>query len=77
MASESSANAGSNVLSGNGASPSPAVHAESRNDERDEGRSGVVGLGVREREPERFAFESVSNVMLSRVGQDRCARKKV
>lgn len=59
--SESSANAGSNALRGNVASPSPAVRAESRNDDREDGLNGVVGLGVREREPERFAAGSVSS----------------
>jgi hypothetical protein len=50
-ASESSAKAGSNVLSGNEArSPCTLLRAESRNEERDEGRRGVVG---REREVER------------------------
>lgn len=64
-ASESSANAGSNALSGNSASPSPAPRAESRNEEREEGRSGVVGRGVRDREPERLMFASASwNVIL-------------
>ena len=43
MASESSANAGSNVFRGNEFSASRAPRAESRNDERDDGRSGVVG----------------------------------
>ncbi len=47
MASDSSAKAGSNVLRGNGVSPSPAERAESRKDDRDEGRSGVVGRDVR------------------------------
>ncbi|KAH8670473.1 hypothetical protein BGZ61DRAFT_459437 [Ilyonectria robusta] len=54
MASESSAKAGSNAFRGNGASPSPALRAESRKEERDEGRSGVVGRDVRERELERW-----------------------
>lgn len=51
-ASESSAKAGSNVFSGNeAASPCTLLRAESRNEERDEGRRGVVG---REREVERW-----------------------
>lgn len=54
MASESSANAGSNAFSGNGASLSPALRAESRNEDREDGRSGVVGRDVRERELDRF-----------------------
>lgn len=54
MASESSAKAGSNAFSGNGASCSPAPRADSRKDDRDEGRSGVVGRDVREREFERL-----------------------
>lgn len=49
-ASDSSEKAGSKVLSGK-EGPSPwLLRAESRNEERDEGRSGVVG---REREVER------------------------
>lgn len=47
MASDSSAKAGSKVLRGNGASPETLLRAESRNEERDDGRSGVVGLDVR------------------------------
>jgi hypothetical protein len=51
MASDSSAKAGSNVLSGNEAeSPCTLLRAESRNDERDDGRRGVVG---RDREVDR------------------------
>lgn len=50
-ASDSSANAGSKVLSGNEAeSPCTLLRAESRNEDREDGRSGVVG---REREVER------------------------
>ena len=62
MASESSANAGSNALRGNGASASPALRAESRKDDRDEGRSGVVGRDVRERELERLPPDSWNSV---------------
>jgi hypothetical protein len=58
MASESSANAGSNAFSGNGASFSPAPRAESRKDDRDEGRRGVVGRDVRDRELERLLASS-------------------
>lgn len=45
MASESSAKAGSNALSGKDAlSPWTLDRADSRNEEREEGRRGVVGL---------------------------------
>ena len=70
-ASESSANAGSNALSGNAAAASsypyapPAARcADSRNDDRDVGRSGVVGRvreRDRERERERVRFVLVSS----------------
>lgn len=75
-ASDSSANAGSNVLSGNddGSPPSRPLppstlrFADSRNDERDDGRSGVVGRDVRvrerEREFDRFAALSCAAVSL-------------
>jgi formylglycine-generating enzyme required for sulfatase activity len=50
-ASDNSAKAGSKVLSGKeAASPCTLLRAESRNEERDEGRRGVVG---REREVDR------------------------
>jgi hypothetical protein len=50
-ASDSSANAGSNVLRGkDAASPWVLLRADSRKDDLDEGRSGVVG---REREVDR------------------------
>lgn len=52
--SESSAKAGSNAFSGKDASFSAAPRADWRNEERDEGRSGVVGRDVRERESERW-----------------------
>lgn len=55
MASESSAKAGSNAFRGNGASWCLALRAESRKEDRDEGRRGVVGLDVREREFGRLA----------------------
>ena len=58
MASDSSAKAGSKVFSGNGASPETLSRADSRKEERDEGRSGVVGRDVRVLEPERLALES-------------------
>lgn len=54
IASDNSANAGSNVLRGNGASPPPALRAESRKDERDDGRRGVVGRDVWDLELEPF-----------------------
>lgn len=54
MASESSANAGSKALSGNEASPCTLPRADSRNEDRDDGRSGVVGRGVRGRDVERW-----------------------
>ncbi|KAH6989451.1 hypothetical protein BKA56DRAFT_575809 [Ilyonectria sp. MPI-CAGE-AT-0026] len=62
MASDSSAKAGSNAFRGNGASPSPALRAESRKEERDEGRSGVVGRDVRERELERWRSPDIVRV---------------
>ena len=49
-ASESSAKAGSKAFSGKGSWPSTLRWADSRKDEREEGRRGVVG---RERELER------------------------
>jgi len=58
IASDSSAKAGSNALSGNDASPLTLSRAESRNEDRDEGRSGVVGRDERVRELDRFAPES-------------------
>jgi hypothetical protein len=57
MASESSPKAGSNALSGKAAS-SPAIRAESRNEDLDDGRSGVVGRGVRGRELDRLPVDS-------------------
>ena len=57
MASDSSAKAGSNALSGNDASVPPALRAESRNDEREEGRRGVVGREVRDLELERLSAD--------------------
>jgi len=50
MASDSSANAGSNALRGNCASPETLPLADSRKEDREEGRSGVVGRDVRVRE---------------------------
>lgn len=49
-ASESSANAGSKVFRGKGSLPSTLRWADSRNEEREEGRRGVVG---RDRDVER------------------------
>jgi hypothetical protein len=54
MASESSAKAGSKALRGNGASPCVLSLADSRKDERDDGRRGVVGRDVRVRDVERL-----------------------
>lgn len=54
MASDSSANAGSNALSGKAASPWTLSRADSRKEDREEGRSGVVGRDVRVWEVERF-----------------------
>ena len=58
IASASSPNAGSNVFSGNEAPPATLSLAESRKEEREEGRRGVVGRDVREREVDRFLLES-------------------
>lgn len=58
MASDSSAKAGSKVLRGKGASRSRLALADSRKEERDGGRRGVVGRDVRVRELDRFALES-------------------
>lgn len=56
-ASDSSAKAGSNVFRGNGSPPPTVRCAESRKDERDEGRSGVVGRETeRVRELDRLAL---------------------
>lgn len=64
MASESSAKAGSNVFRGKVASPSPALRAESRNDDREDGRSGVVGREVRVREFELLSVDSGISVVI-------------
>jgi len=53
MASESSPKAGSKTSRGNGASLVLAL-ADSRKDDLDDGRSGVVGREVRDRELERM-----------------------
>lgn len=45
-------------MSGKDASPLTLFRADSRKEDRDEGRSGVVGRDVRVREPDRFALES-------------------
>lgn len=50
MASDSSAKAGSNVLRGNGASPETLSRADSRKEDLEEGRKGVVGRDVRDRD---------------------------
>lgn len=67
--SASSANACSKVLSGNGASCSVLALAESRKEERDEGRSGVVGRGVRGLEADRLTLWSR---LLPKVAISRC-----
>lgn len=58
MASESSAKDGSKTFKGNASAP-PLVlaRADSTKDERDEGRSGVVGREVRVRELDRWRAE--------------------
>ncbi len=56
MASERSANAGSNVFRGKVASPETLFLAASRKDDREDGRSGVVGRDVRVRDVERARF---------------------
>lgn len=54
MASDSSAKAGSKALRGNAPSlPDPPL-AESRRDEREEGRRGVVGREALVRDVDRF-----------------------
>lgn len=58
MASESSPKAGSNAFRGKLSSPSPALRAESRNEDREDGRSGVVGREVRVREFDCLSVES-------------------
>jgi hypothetical protein len=57
IASENSANIGSNDSSGVSDGPPTLRFPDSRSDERDDGRNGVVGLdvGLRPRELERFA----------------------
>lgn len=68
MASDNSANAGSNVLRGKGASPETLSRADSLNEERDDGRSGVVGRGVRVRDVERARLALESRFELGMVG---------
>ena len=68
MASENSANAGSKVASGNGASPVVLSRADSRNEERDEGRRGVVGRELRVREVERARLPLGARFGLGMVG---------
>jgi len=67
MASESSANAGSKVASGKGASPVTLSRADSRKEERDDGRSGVVGREWRVREVERARLLLVSRLELGMI----------
>jgi hypothetical protein len=57
MASDNSAKAGSNALTGNDALPVTLSLAESRKDDREEGRSGVVGREFRVRELERVGLD--------------------
>ncbi|KAK8922341.1 hypothetical protein VCV18_006395 [Metarhizium anisopliae] len=59
IASESSAKAGSKAFSGNSAPPPRTLRAESRKEDREDGRSGVVGLELRAREFERFRLMAV------------------
>lgn len=54
IASESSAKAGSKALRGNEGPPLVLALAESRKEERDEGRRGVVGRETLVRDVERF-----------------------
>lgn len=54
MASDSSAKAGSKALRGNDGPPLVLALADSRKEERDEGRSGVVGRETLVRDVERF-----------------------
>ena len=71
-ASASSAKAGSNVLSGNApASPCVLFRADSRKEERDDGRRGVVG---REREVERARRGGEGGAMLLFLGMLRGGR---
>lgn len=57
MESDSSAKAGSNAFRGKSPSPPLAPRAESRKEERDEGRNGVVGREVCVREAGRCSGE--------------------
>lgn len=72
MASDSSAKAGSNVLRGNGSPPWTLSLADSRKDDREEGRSGVVGRDVWEREVGRFALDSWESAMVTSSGTGLC-----
>lgn len=76
MASDSSAKAGSKVLRGNGASPETLLRAESRNEERDDGRSGVVGLDVRVLDVDRARLVLESRFELGMVFGNRAAVSK-
>lgn len=62
--SDSSINACSKLFNGNEASSSPAFRAESRNDDREDGRSGVVGRGVLGREPDLLIDASLAWVAM-------------
>ena len=67
MASDSSAKAGSKVLRGNDAPPDTLSRAESRKEDRDDGRSGVVGRDVRDRDVDRARFVLESRLWLGIV----------
>lgn len=69
--SDNSANAGSKVSMGDSDTPPTLDFPDSRNEDRDDGRRGVVGRDVwaRVREVERFVLPSigvVENDMMSR-----------
>lgn len=74
--SESSAKAGSKALRGKCPSPPLASRAESRNEERDEGRNGVVGRDVWFREVGRRSGELAASEDIVRRTR-RILRSKV
>lgn len=68
-ASDSSAKAGSKAFRGNGSEPPSTLRlAESRNEEREEGRRGVVGRDVRVLELERLALLSWADSLADIAG---------
>lgn len=69
MASDSSAKAGSKALRGNDGPPPVLALAESRKEERDEGRNGVVGRETLVRDVERF--RSCDMILVSMVVEYR------